>query len=75
MREHGLPVLVPRDEWRLRKRPEAEPGECDPLVIRLADLDAARTDRWLAARRRPRPALPRTTADFLRGLETASVPL
>jgi hypothetical protein len=69
MLEHGLPVLVPRDEWRLRRASAtaaAAPG--DPLLVRLAGLDAARTDRWLASRRPPEPALPRIADDFLAAL-------
>jgi hypothetical protein len=68
MLDHGLPVLVPRDDWQLRGAPPVPAVANDPLLARLPALDAARTDRWLAARRAPEPALPRITGDFLQAL-------
>lgn len=70
MLEHGLPVLVPRDDWKLRDHgpSSAPPDALDPLLVRLAGLDAARTDAWLAARRTPHSGLARTTDDFLAAL-------
>lgn len=78
MLDHGLPVLVPRDDWRLRGAVPAFPSVPDPLLARLAGLDAGRTGRWLAGRRAPVPALPVITSLFLKSLERAahqSVPL
>ncbi len=69
--EHGLPVLVPRDDWRLRGT-SAESAPTDPLLARLADLDALATDHWLASRRAPASVLPRTADAFLQALETCS---
>jgi len=68
MLDHGLPVLVPRDEWRLRGGAGPGTADGDPLLVRLAGLDAAATDRWLARRHEPRPALPRITDAFLQTL-------
>lgn len=70
MLEHGLPVLVPRDDWKLRDhRPSsAPPAPLDPLLVRLSGLDAVHTDAWLAARRAPHSGLARTTDDFLAAL-------
>jgi hypothetical protein len=75
MLDHGLPVLVPRDEWHLRGGTEADLSGVDRLLARLKDLDAAATDRWLARRQTPRPALPRVTAAFLKSLEMAPLHL
>jgi hypothetical protein len=74
MLEHGLPVLVPRDDWKLRGAAPLPPAAPDPLLVRLAGLDAARTDRWLAARRAPESALPRTADAFLEAMEPTSSP-
>ena len=68
MLEHGLPVLVPRDDWRLRGAPPFPLPAPDPLLARLAGLDAAGTDRWLANRRRPESALPRIADALLEDL-------
>jgi hypothetical protein len=67
MLDHGLPVLAPRDEWRLRG-PRAPATGDEPLFARLADLDDARTDRWLALRREPESSLPRVATLFLKSL-------
>lgn len=73
MLDHGLPVLVPRDDWQLRGNgaPNAA-SATDPLLERLNGLDDARTDRWLATRRPPAPALPRVTTEFLFTLEQSA---
>ena len=72
MLEHGLPVLVPRDDWQLRDAPPLPAVASDPLLVRLAGLGAAHTDRWLARRRSPKSALPQTTDSFLESLERTS---
>ena len=69
MLEHGLPVLVPRDDWRLRGASFFPPVTPDPLLARLAGLDATHTDHWLAARRAPASALRRIAGAFLETLE------
>jgi hypothetical protein len=71
MLDHGLPVLVPRDDWRLRGAVVA-PATMDPGLTRLAGLDEAGTDRWLATRRTPAPALAAITDAFLETLTRAS---
>lgn len=68
MLEHGLPVVVPRDDWQLRHFREQPIATSDPLLARLAELDAPSTDRWLAARRPGQVALPRIADEFLKNL-------
>lgn len=62
--EHGLPVLVPRDDWRPRHGTSAT-AQRDPLLARLDDLAPASFARWLGERREPGPRLPAITARFL----------
>lgn len=73
MLEHGLPVLVPRDDWQLREINPPPVAATDPLLVRLAKLDAEKTDLWLASRRSPAAALPRIANDFLRALGATEV--
>jgi hypothetical protein len=68
MLEHGLPVLVPRDDWQLRDGPGLSSVASDPLLVRLVGLGAARTDHWLARRHSPKSALPRIADAFLASL-------
>lgn len=68
MLDHGLPVLVPRDDWQLRGAPPFPSAASDPLLTRLAGLDAIHTDYWLAARRSPEPSLPAIAGTFLESL-------
>lgn len=72
MLDHGLPVVVPRDDWQLREAPPLPADATDPLLRRLSSLDVPHLRRWLAARRAPRAALPRTTASFLQALLRAA---
>ncbi|WP_438481972.1 hypothetical protein [Oleiharenicola lentus] len=70
MLEHGLPVVVPRDEWQLRGTTGADSAQSlDPLLVRLADLNPARTDAWLAAGRSPQAMLEKTADAFLAALD------
>lgn len=69
MLEHGLPVLVPREDWLLRHVHPQPIAATDPLLSRLTDLDADKTDSWLASRRAPAAALPGIAADFLKSLD------
>ncbi len=64
MLDHGLPVLMPRDDWRLRDGPTLE-GKLDPRLARLADLSADTTDAWLNRRHLPGDSFPTTVAHFL----------
>lgn len=72
MLDHGLPVLAPRDEWRLRGARAAAAESHDPLLVRLDGLDEVKTDRWLASRREPESALPRVATTFLQSLQAAA---
>lgn len=67
--EHGLPVLVPRDDWQLRDGPIGAPE--DPLLRRLADLTPAQFPRWLEERREPASRLPTVATQFLFELDQA----
>jgi hypothetical protein len=64
MLDHGLPVLMPRDDWHLRHGPTPN-GAHDPRLARLADLSATGTDTWLKHRQSPDDSLPATVARFL----------
>ena len=68
MLEHGLPVLVPRDDWRLRGASTSSANATDVLLVRLAGLDPSHTDHWLANRRAPASALRRIAGDWLDAL-------
>jgi glycosyltransferase involved in cell wall biosynthesis len=68
--EHGLPVVVPRDDWQLRGISAQPVAATDPLLTRLANLNDDATDAWLASRREPAAALPRITAEFLKALDS-----
>jgi glycosyltransferase involved in cell wall biosynthesis len=68
MLEHGLPVLVPRDDWKLRDINPQPVAATNPLLTRLEGLDSDKTDLWLASRQAAEAALPRIASDFLRGL-------
>ena len=68
MLEHGLPVLVPRDDWRLRGASTSSANATDVLLVRLAGLDPSHTDHWLATRRAPASALRRIAGDWLDAL-------
>lgn len=68
MLEHGIPVLVPRDDWKLRDVAAQPVAATDPLLTRLDGLDADATDLWLASRRPAEAAVPRVASNFLRAL-------
>jgi hypothetical protein len=70
MLDHGLPVLVPRDDWALRVPPTPSPLR-DPLVVRLADTPSEYMAAWLARRRAPSPRLPALVTAFLTRLHSA----
>lgn len=71
MRDHGLPVLVPRDDWRLKTG--SVPGRSQhSLFARMTDLNTSdATMRWLSSRGIPRLTLTDVANDFLSQLETA----
>jgi hypothetical protein len=60
--EHGLPVLVPRDDWHLRGGPT--PGPDDPLLARMRDASPRDFSSFLSRRREPSPRLAETSTRF-----------
>jgi hypothetical protein len=64
MLDHGLPVVVPRDDWELRKRPEPVPA-IDRLVVKLENLPAELMAGWVARKRPPASRLPAVASTFL----------
>ncbi|OAM91347.1 hypothetical protein OH491_22645 [Termitidicoccus mucosus] len=72
MLDHGLPVIVPRDDWRLRRGPSDIPA-IDPLAARLADLPVADFTAHLARRRPAKNSLPGVAEKFLAHLGQFSV--
>ena len=67
MLDHGLPVLVPRDDWTLRDGP-APNGRPDPRLARLTDLLDGNGDAWLHRRHSPGDSFPGKVARFLTNL-------
>lgn len=61
--EHGLPVLVPRDDWT--PRDGAIVAAADSRLRRLDDLPPAQFEPWLHERRPPCSRLPALAARFL----------
>jgi len=75
MLDHGLPVVVPRDDWTLRKNPISVPA-IDPLMIKLSEMPPELMAGRLARRRQPAARLPAIAAMFISGLtavETGAV--
>ena len=69
--EHGLPVLVPRDDWV--SRDGSLSGARDPLLCRMQDLPAGQFPQWLAGRRAPAERLPDLAATFLAQLSGPAI--
>ena len=69
MLDHGLPILMPRDDWRLRGGVTPEIN-LDPRLVRLDDLDQSNTDAWLGSRQPVADSFPRTVARFLEVIST-----
>lgn len=67
MLDHGLPILLPRDDWRLRDGPELG-AHADPRIARMADLTDTTTDAWLGRRHSASDSFPATVSLFLRQL-------
>jgi hypothetical protein len=68
--EHGLPVVVPRDDWQLRVG--SLTGTRDPLLRRLDDLQPVEFGRWSSQRREPRSLLPMVADKFITRLSQPS---
>lgn len=65
--DHGLPVLVPRDDWTPRfPLPPVAPGSA--RLARLSDLTPELAAAWLDRRRPPAPALAGVADAFLASL-------
>lgn len=67
MRDHGLPILLPRDDWRLRDGPEL-PAPADPRLARLAGLTQSNAAALLRQRRSPGDSFPAAVSLFLKAL-------
>lgn len=71
MLDHGLPVVVPRDDWVLRVRPIVVPP-IDRLVFQLSDMPPELMAGRMARRQAPAPRLPSIAAIFIDSLEALS---
>jgi hypothetical protein len=69
--EHGLPVLVPRDDWQLRVGPTPPPMP-HPRLARLADVPPARAAAFFALREAPQSRLDAIADAFLAALTAAA---
>jgi hypothetical protein len=67
MLDHGLPVIVPRDDWALRRNP-VHVSAIDPLMIKLSEMPPELMAGRLARRHPPTPRLPAVAAAFLSSL-------
>jgi hypothetical protein len=66
--EHGLPVLVPREDWQPRHG--VLEYSRDPLLRRMSELSPELFPRWLSERREPAALLPELANRFLAHLST-----
>ncbi|WP_138223173.1 hypothetical protein [Nibricoccus aquaticus] len=73
MLDHGIPVIVPRDDWSLR-RPPTPPPLRDSLIVRLSDTPSELMAGWLSRRRPPQSRLPALAAAFLSRLNRVADP-
>lgn len=71
--DHGLPVLVPRDDWSPRF-PLPSSATASGRLARLADLTPERAATWLDLRCPPAPALDGVADAFLAALSHRPVP-
>lgn len=71
MLDHGLPVIVPRDDWELRNRPIAVPAT-DPLTIPLSEMPPELMAGRIARKHTPAPRLPVIAGTFLDSLGAAA---
>ena len=74
MLDHGLPVIVPRDDWTLRRQPISVHA-IDPLMIKLSEMPPELMAGRLARRRPPASRLPVVAATFLSSLTGTPVPV
>lgn len=71
MLEHGLPVVVTRDDWHLNSD-ACVPTTKEPLLARLADLSQDQLLAFVAQRREPASRLPSVAECFLNALTQSS---
>lgn len=71
MLDHGLPVIVPRDDWVLRNRPIEVPP-IDKLLVKLSEMPPELMAGRLARKQAPAPRLPGITWAFLESLEAVT---
>ena len=71
LREHGLPVLVPRNDWVARSLGSVQ-GPNDPLIVLQSDLAPEAVPAWIARRSRPESILPGVTRRFVTELANTS---
>ena len=71
MLDHGLPVIVPRDDWTLRHKPFPVPS-INPLMTRLSEMPPELMAGRLAWRKPPKARLPEIAQKFLTSMETAT---
>ena len=74
MLDHGLPVIVPRDDWALRARPIIVPP-IDKLMIKLSEMPAELMAGRIARKRAPAARLPEVASLFSEGLEAVAANL
>lgn len=67
MLDHGLPVIVSRDDWTLRRKPLSVPA-IDPLMIKLSEMPPELMAGRIARRRTPAERLPAIAAAFISSL-------
>jgi len=65
--EHGLPVLVPRDDWQPSFG--AVSNSHDTLLRRMHELTPDAFGAWLGSRREPAASLPGLAAKFIAALD------
>jgi hypothetical protein len=61
--EHGLPVLVPRDDWKSREG--MSEGSRDALLRRMDGFPPSDFAAWISRRRVPSAQLPSLAAEFI----------
>lgn len=71
MLDHGLPVVVPRDDWVLRQGATAVPA-IDPLLVKLSEMPPELMAGRLARRRAPASRLHGIAAQFLSSIGAVS---
>lgn len=67
MLDHGLPVLMPRDDWKPKGLPAFEPTLPQSLLP-LKDATPERTQVWLQRRLPVRPSIDAVAEAFLQGV-------